>query len=602
MRIVLAFLLASLCLFGQAPAQPANAQKVNAAAQSDAVLRAAIEELGRARNLRTLGEPVYYADLSVDDAESFSIGAMLGSAFAPQYARMRPVRVSVRVGNPNFDNTNSIFSDYYSGTRLDSGALPIENSLMALRQTFWLSFDNAYKTAFEALGRKAAAVRGLANSAPQADFWDAPGRIHIEEPRRDRMDEAAWTARVKSLSSVFSRYPSVTSSIVEFEASQGTFYFANSLGTVVRTPDRIGLLRVRASLQAPDGMVLYDGATVESLDPGRMPADSVLSAAVESVAQNLDALAKAPVGEAYVGPVLFSGAASAQIFGEILGTHLSASRRPVSDPGRALPWPVSDFDGRIGSRVLPEWMDVTDDPTLATNGKLPLLGTYDADLEGLFPTRVSLVENGVLKALLTTRQPVRGMSGPNGRARLPGMFGVKLARPSNLFITAKQSVPDAELKTRLIELVKNQGKPFGILIRKMDFPSSGSADELRRVSLRASRSGASGRPISNPILAYRVYPDGREELVRGVRFRGLSARSFRDILAAGAESYQFDYLDNGAPMAINGGGNYIVGCSVIAPSVLFEDLELEGPDDDQPKPPIVPPPSIAAAPPAAVNK
>ncbi|MBI4892810.1 MAG: hypothetical protein HY821_19460 [Acidobacteria bacterium] len=602
MRTVAVLLLSSLCLFGQTAPLPAGAQKLAAATQSDVILRAALEELSRARNLRSLGEPTYYADVSIDDAESFSIGAMLGSAFAPQYARLRPVRVSVRVGGPNFDNTNSLYSDYYSGSRYDSGSLPIENSYFNLRQSLWLSFDIAYKTAFEALGRKAAALRGVSNSAPLNDFWDAPGRIQIEDPRRDRMDEAAWTTRVKALSAIFTRYPAVTSSVVDFEASQGTFYFANSLGTVVRTPDRIGMVRVRASLQAPDGMVLYDGTSVESLDPAHMPADSVLAAAVEGVAQNLDALAKAPVGEAYVGPVLFLGTASAQIFGEILGTHLSASRRPVSEPGRAVPWPVSDFDGRIGSRVLPEWMDVTDDPTIAVNGKTPLLGAYDADLEGLFPTRVNLVENGVLKALLTTRQPVRGMSAPNGRARLPGMLGVKTARPSNLFVTVRQTDTDAQLKERLLKLIANQGKPYGILVRKMDFPSAGSVDELRRVSLRASRTGAGGRAVSSPILVYRVYPDGREELVRGLRFRGLAARNFKDILAAGSESYQFDYVDNGAPMAISGGGSYIVGCSVIAPSVLFEDLEMDGPDDDQPKPPVVPAPSAASLTSAAANK
>jgi hypothetical protein len=587
----------SLCLALAASAQQPipGIERLEPAAKADPLLRAAIEELARARNLRTLGEAIYYAEVSFDDAASFSTSASLGAALAPAASRLRPLRIAVRVGGANFDNTNSIFSDFFSGTRLDSDSLPLDNDPLALRHAFWLSFDRAYKTASEALGRKAAAVRGITTPDPLPDFWDAPPRILIEEPRRTPIDEAAWTRRVKSLSALFSAYPAITSSSVDFESSQGTLYVLNTRGTVLRTPDRIAIFRVRAGRQAPDGMPLYDGASVLSLDPARFPAEAELARTVQDVASNLNNLAQAPQGDAYVGPVLFSGAAAAQVFAEVLGTHFAASRRPISDPGRALPFPISDFDGRIGSRVLPEWLSVTDDPTLRELSGTPLIGHYEADLEGVFPARLPLVENGVLKALLTTRQPVRGMTGPNGRARLPGAFGLKTARPSNLLVEARQTESEDRLKQRLLELVRTQGKPYGILVRKMDFPSFSPLDEFRRIAMRSARSGAGARPVSSPVLLYRVYPDGREELVRGLRFRSLNTRAFRDILAAGDRQHLFHYLDNGAPMAINGGGNYIVGCSVAAPSVLFEDLELEPANDDLPKPPVVPPPPLSSS-------
>ncbi|MGB9612088.1 MAG: hypothetical protein ACPL7M_14050, partial [Bryobacteraceae bacterium] len=128
--------------------------------------------------------------------------------------------------------------------------------------------------------------------------------------------------------------------------------------------------------------------------------------------------------------------------------------------------------------------------------------------------------------------------------------------------------------------------------RKMDFPSQGSVENLRQRAMQAGRSGAAGRLISAPVLAYRVYPDGREELVRGLRIRALGVRQFRDILAAGDRLHAFDYLDNGAALALEGAGNYVVGCSVIAPSLLFEELEFEPPSDDRLKPPVVPPPPL----------
>jgi TldD protein len=200
-----------------------------------------------------------------------------------------------------------------------------------------------------------------------------------------------------------------------------------------------------------------------------------------------------------------------------------------------------------------------------------------------------VVEKGVLKMLLTTRQPVRGVSVTTGRARLPGMFGARQPRISNLFVKAPASETMEGLKTKLIDMVKQQGKPYGILVRKMDFPSFGSIDDLRRLSQRTAGSGG-GRPVSNPVLVYQVMPDGSEKLVRGLRFRNLNTRAFRDIMAASKETAVFSYIDNGLPLALTGAGNNVVGCSVAAPGVLFEDLELEPASDDAPKLPVVAPP------------
>jgi len=338
-------------------------------------------------------------------------------------------------------------------------------------------------------------------------------------------------------------------------------------------------------------MVLYDGDSVEWLDPARPSAEAELRKAVEAVASNLQALASAPAGEPYAGPVLFEGVAAAQAFAEVFGANLGVTRRPVAEPGRNLPVQGSELEGRLGLRVLPEWIDMVDDPGAREFQGRPLLGFYLVDLDGVRPSRLTVVEKGVLKALLTTRQPVRGMDGPNGRARLPGPFGVKIPRISNLFVQASaMTESEADLRRRLIDLARQMGRQYGLIVRKMDFPSNGSLEDLRQSAAQAGRAAAGGRPVSTPVLVYRVYPDGREELVRGLRLRAFGTRQFREILAAGDRPHQFDYLDNGAPLALTGAGNYVVGCSVVAPSILFEELELEPASGDLPKPPVVPPP------------
>jgi hypothetical protein len=232
---------------------------------------------------------------------------------------------------------------------------------------------------------------------------------------------------------------------------------------------------------------------------------------------------------------------------------------------------------------MPEIFDVVDDPAK------PLFGHEEVDEEGVPEAPLSLVEKGVLKDFLRTRQPVRGYDESNGRARINGSYGADTPLPTNLIVTAREKSSIADLKKKLIDLIEQRGLPYGMIVRKMDFPSSASIDEARKIL--ASAGGGSNKPLSIPLYAYRLYPDGREELVRGERFKGVNARSLKDILAAGDDSVTFNYLDNGAPFALLGYGSGAAEVTVIAPSVLVDDLELAKVDDEMPKLPIVPSPA-----------
>jgi hypothetical protein len=172
---------------------------------------------------------------------------------------------------------------------------------------------------------------------------------------------------------------------------------------------------------------------------------------------------------------------------------------------------------------------------------------------------------------------------------MPGNYGAATAGFSNLFVQSANTVPVAELKKKLIELCQTRSKPYGIIVRKMDFPSTASLDEARRLL----QTGQGGRPVSIPLLVYKVFPDGREELVRALRFRGLNARSLKDILAAGDDTAVFEFMDNVAPFALVGAANFSTEAAVIAPSILVDDLELHPLEDELPKLPVVPPPTLS---------
>jgi hypothetical protein len=364
----------------------------------------------------------------------------------------------------------------------------------------------------------------------------------------------------------------------------------NSEGAAERFQDDVVWLVARGETQAPEGTYIREGISVQSLKLETFPSEAELTRQITSLAERIRVRLKAPIAEAYTGPVLFEPEAAAQLFAQLIGDNLRAPRKPVSDGNRPVNFIPSEFDGRIGSRVLPEWMDVTDDPTQSEWHGKSLAGFYPFDVEGVRPQAVNVIEKGVFKAFLTTRQPVKGSAQSNGHARLSGGYGVKSAAIGNLFVKASQTESLGDLKKRLLQMLKDRDKPFGMLVRRLDYPFSSSGTDLQQLMAATAQSGGSARPASPPTLLFRVYPDGREELVRGVRFRALSTRSLRDIVAASTESVQFDFSNNSAPLAFLGAGGLIAPASVVAPAILFEELELERPQEQLPKPIIVPPP------------
>jgi hypothetical protein len=560
---------------------------------SDLVLKAMRDELAHSRGLDAVNlEKPYFFSYTIEQGEGFAISARLGGLLASADTRFRYPRVQVRVGDYQFDNTNYA-GGAGVGSRYDIDPFPLEDLYPVLRRYLWLATDQYYKAAVDSLARKRAALNNAAARDPVADFARAQPVQVIDEISGDKVDRETWLARVRALSAIFVDFPLVDASNIELQAVKNVRYLVNSEGTEIRTGADVLFVRVRAVGQAPDGMHVRDSQSIHVLGFSHVPAEAELAREVHRVAENVSALSRAPTGDTYNGPVLFEGVAAAQLFAELLGKNLVLTRKPVNEPGRPNVALMSELEGRQGARVLPEWMDVVDDPTLKEWQGRRLFGNYHLDYEGVIPKPLTMVEKGVLKNFLLTRQPVAGFSGSNGRARLPGAHGASMAAISNMIVTAAPSARVKDLKKQLIDICQARSQPYGILVRKLDFPSSAPIDDLRRLMAANARDGNGGHPVSSPVLIYKVYKDGKEELIRGVRFRELNVRSLRDIRAAGTDANAFDYLENGLPLAVMGAASYSAETSVIAPSVLVDDLAVRKLDDELPKLPIVPSPLVA---------
>jgi hypothetical protein len=87
-----------------------------------------------------------------------------------------------------------------------------------------------------------------------------------------------------------------------------------------------------------------------------------------------------------------------------------------------------------------------------------------------------------------------------------------------------------------------------------------------------------------PLVVYRVYPDGRpDELVRGVSIVGTPLVSLQKIMATGDTTEVF----NGYCGAESGS----VPVAAAAPPLLVSEMEVEKKQTSTDRPPILPPPA-----------
>ena len=544
-------------------------------AQNDVIFDAMQAELKRSMTLtlQKLEQP-YFVSYSIDTGHVWSATAVMGGLLGVSSTPFRYPGLQLRVGDYNFDNTN-FAGGGGRGASYSLSGFPLDDDPAVIRQYLWLETDSAYKGSLQAIARKRSALRSVTVSEQLPDFAPArPNTLLLSRPPI-RFDDKTWTERTKRLSAIFNDFPGLRASVVDYSAIDAVHRYVNSEGTIVRLPQSEGQFEIRALAQAADGMILRDSALFYTNDVSKMFDEAELAKAARSVAENVTKLAAAPMGDSYSGPILFEGVASAQLMAEILGSNLHINRKLTGAGGAGNP---TELEGRRGVRIMPEMFDVVDDPTL------PLFGHTDVDDEGVSGGPVSLVEKGILKDFLRTRTPVRGYNESNGRALLGGT-----PAPTNLIITAHETSSVSDLRKKMIDLCQQRGLAFAIVIKKMDFPSTAAADEIRR--LMGGGAGA-GRPIAMPLHVYRLYVDGHEEMIRGVKLRGVNARSLKDILAAGDDKARLDYLENGAIFAQIGGGGYTSEVTVIAPSILVDDLELTKMEDELPKLPIAQSPML----------
>jgi TldD protein len=551
----------------------ASAQSGPSGSNDSVLMRTLQQELDRAMTSLAKADPAaYFISYSADDDSRGYIVASNGAIVADIGQHERSVDISVRVGDRELDNTHG--ENRFNA--ITTTTLPLDDKSDAMARVLWLNTDRMYKKAAQGyLEVKTKTKVRAQEDDSSADFSTEKPEVHMGKAvLPESFDRKAWEERLRRYSAIFAKYPEIENSTVALQVRYSTHYFVSSEGT--RIVDSRPLIRILAlgQTRADDGMELarsetFDGPTFDTLAP-----EHVIIAKIEKIAQDLQSLKRAPIVEPFSGPALLSGRAAAVFFHEVVGHRLEGQRQRGDNEGQT-------FTKMVGQSVLPSFLSVEDDPTLATLGGVELSGKYNFDEEGEKSQRVQLIDQGILKQFLMSRMPVKGFEHSNGHGRAQdGLMPV--GRQGNLIVRSSKTVPDSQLRQLLIDEVKKQGKPFGLYFEDI---AGGFTLTLRNMPQAFQ---------VMPLMVWKVYPDGRpDELVRGVDIIGTPLAALNRIILTGQKTDVF----NGECGAESGS----VPVAAAAPAMLFSEIEVQKMAQGHERPPVLPPPGfdktdVAAAP------
>ena len=567
--------------------------------EGDAVMTALRDEMARSmQSLKLDGaDGPYFIAYRVFDVVSERANASLGSLLNRGTGASRQLVVELRIGSHDFDNSNYVGAN---PSRTVRAALPLGDDYDALRRQIWLATDRAYKQAVNDLSGKTAALQNRTRIEEVADF-------SREEPHRyDGRNPGSFApgrseAMVLAVSAAFRGMPELAMSEVRANAQQSRTYFMNTEGSAFITDRHSVQVEALAAVQAADGTELQDFVTAYGRTWEGIPDAQALSSQAQQMATRLIERREASYLERYTGPVLFEGQAAAELVNQVLAPRLVALRTPLVENPRMRTMMTSvlgnPFLDRLNARVLPRFLAVVNDPAMSRAGAddtaPPFVGTYAVDDDGVPARPVSLIERGVLKALLATRTPVLGIRSSTGSRR------GETPSPGNLFIEARGGFGEDELREELMLLAAERELDHALVVRRL----GSSAARLALSALQPGSMpgmGGQGSSVQPLLAAYRVFPDGREELVRTAVLSGVTEATFRDIVAASDATTRHDLVFFPLPaLAAMPGMSGVVGTpttySMVVPSLLFEDITVKRPTGDLPQRPLVPHPLTSGA-------
>jgi len=603
----MAGLILLLVAMGAATATAAQAPQDN-----DHTLQAMRDEMERAKTrlelkIPNIDRPVrpYYVEYRLLDFDLREVVAEYGTLLSSTHTRNRFMDVEARVGSYKLDSSNFVGEDAFRGFIGPNGEVGIDRDYDSLRQDLWIATDQAFKEAVETYSRKQAYLSSLARQSDIDDFAKAEPVKLIEPLQTPDWTSRNWDQEARDASATLRAFSEIHESRVTYYIVYATEYLLTSEGTEIRQNRHYAAIEAGLSTFADDGVPLNHFYATYATRPADLPSVETVRQGLNVAGTELMTIRAAPPAQDYTGPVLFEARAAAALLAQVIGPAVNGARPPISFS------PVmeqmlsglggkSDWVSRIGARVLPSSVTLVDDPGATEFHGKPLIGGYGVDDEGVRAEKITLVETGNLKSELMSRRPGPDFHQSNGHGRAAFLNDAKPTM-SNLLFSSAETLSPAELKKKFLDACSAEKLPYCLVVREMDNPALSLLRQDDFSELLASFGGGAGTGDRLPLVVYRIYPEtGKEEMIRGSRIIGLNARGLRNLAGIGNDSLVFNYLQSqvsgfagtalGAFGSAQGGG---LPASVVAPSLLFEELEVRGARGEAKRLPLMPPPPMS---------
>jgi predicted Zn-dependent protease len=566
------------------------------------ILDAIAEEMNRAMvQLEIPGAPKpYHIAYKITEVDVNDCSSSLGYTTSKRNRHFVNLEARVRVGSPQLDNGNFVVPGADELNAVSGINLPLEATPRIARRAAWLVTDAAYKEALIQLRAKLEARRA-SGSRGDVPGWTTEKPVVSDDAvlvaPLESLDELE--ARARSLSATFRDHDVIRDSRVAVTSYLERRWYLTTEGTSVSDTRRASGIVIAASGQSDDGQPLQQyflryGHTAKDL-----PSEDELLADTKKLVDNITALQKAPVMEHYSGPVLFEGEGAVGLIRSTLAPHLGGT--PV--PEGLNPQEAKTFGGaltdKVGLRVLAPNLSIADDPTAKEGGGKALIGGYKIDDEGVAAQRVEVVSGGVLKTLLTSRTPSAKNQSSNGHARRTADGGAFHGSATNLFVTAKGGIPRKALERKLVAAAQGEGLKYGVVIRRFDDAAVTSAPEFSRRELVAMIKSTDQQLPPPAILAYKIYPNGKEELVRGVQLADVPIRAWKDVIGVSKELTSYNFLaanETQLQLRLSGGTDdgFVpsggIESGIVTPDLLLKEIDLGGSAAGERPAPILPKP------------
>jgi predicted Zn-dependent protease len=500
----------------------------------------------------------FFIAYTLGDIKQLQVSASHGSLISSDFHHRRGAGSRLLIGDYTCSDEN--FEGSTGGAAGFDGAPCLDNDETGIRHTIWKDLDAIYKNAAETYEQKLSAIKQLNIPAKDLELpdWDKTPAIVMNDLPRHKIDmnKARYEEYAKTASAVFKEYPEIIVSNVSIQVSDVLIYFYNTEKTEFRYPLSYITFDAAVSAKTDEGEDLSSSFDLTFALPEELPSTEEIKKQCRQLAEKLiEKIHADKIDESYSGPVLFEDLAVVSAFysnffyGDI---SLIANRKPLTPSGFS--YGGNSLEEMMNKRITAKEITIEDWTGTPEYKGVKLLGYAPIDGQGVVPpAKLTLVENGILKTLLSDRVPTQKVRHSNGHAllgaSLNSTINTGVARLSDTRTKSK-----GELKKELLQRAKEEGYEYAYIVREV---TNGG---------------------SYPLELYRVYADGSEKRIRSASINNFDAQVFKNIVAVSDKELIYNTY----------AGNLIT--LIVPDAILFEELQIQSDRvDNFRKPPLVAP-------------